>query len=82
MLRPTPVYNHVSTCDSTSNGTKAWKILTDFYEGEVIDPSGEDLCSSRRRKKDWMHGFGKFDGINGSYIIGLSVASSRTYFAK
>ena len=47
LLLGTPVYNHVGTCDSTSNGSKAWNSLTQFYEGEDFQARLKDSGFSK-----------------------------------
>ena len=34
LLLGTPVYNHISSFDSTQNGRRAWHALKEFYEGQ------------------------------------------------
>ena len=34
LLLETPAYDHILSCDRTSDGRKAWNILKNFYEGE------------------------------------------------
>ena len=34
LLHETSAYDHIVDCDKTSNGRKAWQILTKFYQGE------------------------------------------------
>ena len=34
LLLESPAYDHILSCDRTSDGRKAWHILQDFYEGE------------------------------------------------
>ena len=46
-LLGTPVYNHVASCDKTSNGHKAWTLLTNFYEGEDFQTRMKDSAFSK-----------------------------------
>ena len=34
LLLETPAYDHILSCDRSSDGRKAWNILKNFYEGE------------------------------------------------
>ena len=43
-LLGTPIYNHISSCDSTANGRKAYLILKEFYQGEDFQARMKDVA--------------------------------------
>lgn len=43
-LLGTPVYNHISSCDGSANGRKAYLALKEFYQGEDFQAQMKDAA--------------------------------------
>lgn len=67
-LLGTPVFNHIANCDSSSNGRKAWNILTEFYEGEDFKTRLKDTAFSKM-----MQTFYRGDTVRFSFEKYISV---------
>ena len=67
-LLGTPVYNHIANCDATSNGRKAWTLMTEFYEGEDFKTRMKDTAFSKI-----MNTFYRGDSIRFSFEKYISV---------
>ena len=47
ILLGTPVYNHISSLDTSQNGRRAWRTLKDFYEGQDFQARLKDQAFNK-----------------------------------